>query len=355
MKVDWLRVFQPTAPVTVTVAGGNGNGNEVWWDTDTDQGNNDLGAYSGGSAGRLATGVNAGGTASFDAGAFPPGTYRFFTVAAGQPGPYSAPLTIAPRPEPEILSPTLATGDDYATTVRGDTWDFAQPSDVYGVTNFSPSFGGGVMTGTAAGAAGDPFFYLPTVGDVDASLWHKLTFRISYDGPFGLDDAPGGGMVMRLVWGVDNGRGGTSWHDGRDIVVTPGWQTISVDLKSNPPSLTEDETSTDPIGWGGPASPRIQYIRFDPHEDPGGRTWRISDVRLNRNDRAAPTYTFNYRDNAWQPGTTAEWWLDGDRGGLRRDPDRLRPGGGAGHQRLCMERQGHGAGDLLALPGAAIA
>ncbi len=313
-KVDWLRIYQPTAPVTVSVAGGSGS--EVWCDSDADPSNNDTSSASGGSAGRVATNVGPGGTVAFNAAAFPPGTYRFFTRSGGQDGAYSAPLTISPRPEPQLLSPSLATGDDYATTVRGDAWDFSQSTDAASVANFVPSFGGGVMTGTAAGSYGDPQFFLPTAGVVDATMWHKLTFRISYDGPMGLADAPGGGMVMRLIWGVDNGLGGISWHDGRDIVVTPGWQTVSVDLKSDPPSLTEDETSTNPIGWGGPASQRIRYVRFDPHEDPGGRTWRIDDVKLTRNDRAAPAYTFSFRDAAWQPGTTAEVWLDRDRGGF---------------------------------------
>jgi hypothetical protein len=314
VKIDWLRIYQPVSPVTVTVAGSNGN--EVWWDADTDPNNNDTTSASGGSAGRLATNVNAGGTVSFNPGAFPPGTYRFFTRVAGQNGPYSTALTIAPRPAPQFLSPTLETGEDYATTVRGDAWDFSQSTDVYGVGNFIPSFGGGVMTGTGAGNAGDPFFYLPTAGDVDATRWHKLTFRISYDGGFSLADAPGGGMNMRLIWGVDNGNGGISWHDGQDVVVTPGWQTISIDLKSSPPSYVEDDTSTNPIGWGGPASPRIRYIRFDPHEDPGGRTWRIDNVALTADDRAAPSYTFQFRDNALQAGTTAEIWLDGNRSGF---------------------------------------
>ncbi|MCD9623366.1 hypothetical protein [Rhabdothermincola salaria] len=316
VHIDWLRIHEATAPVTVSVEGGAGS--EVWWDSDADPTNNDPSRLEGSSAGRLGTGLPSGGSVSFNAAAYPPGEYRFYTKEGGQVGAYSDPLVIAPRPQPEMLTPSVLGGDDYATTLRGDAWDFSQPTDAVGINNFRPTFGGGLLTGSGSGlaAAGDPYFYLPTAGPIDATTWHRLSFRISYDGPMGLDDAPGGGMVMRLIWGVDNGSGGISWHDGRDVVVTPGWQTVSFDLKTDPPSLIEDETSADPVGWGGPSSRRIRYIRFDPHEDPGGRTWRIDHVRLARNERADPNFTFTFRDNAWQSGTTAEVWIDDDRAGF---------------------------------------
>jgi hypothetical protein len=312
VEIDWMRFYAPTTPVTVSVAGGGTN--DVWWDSDADPSNNGTAANPGRTAARIGAGVASGSSVSLDVGSLPPGTYRFYTTQGGSPGAYSSPLVVAARPQPTVITPSLTTGADYASSVRGDAWDFSQSSDVFNVANFVPNFGGGVMSATGAGTLNEPQFQLATAGSVDASRYHKLTFRISYDGPFGLQNAPGGGMVMRLIWGLDNGSGGTSWFNGQDVVVTPGWQTVSYDLRQDP-NIIEDETDPFKVGWGTILSPRVKEIRFDPHEDPGGRSWQIDDVRLTADDVAAPGFTFQFADNAAQPGTTAEIWLDGDRSG----------------------------------------
>ena len=318
VEIDWLRFHPPTAAVTVTV--GAPGGNEVWWDSDADPNNNGTAASPGRGAGRLATGVGSGGTTAFNAAAYPPGTYRFYTVQNGQPGPYSSPLVVAPRPQPVMVDPSITTGADYATAVRGDPWDFSQPSDVLNVANFVATFGSGVMTGTAAGRYGDPHFELATTGSIDAAQFHKLTFTIAYDGGFSLADAPGGGMLMRLTWGIDNGNGGLNWFNGQDVVVTPGWQTISYDLRQDP-NIIQDETDPYKVGWGTtPSSLQVRAIRFDPHEDPGGRTWAIDDVKLTRDDIAAPSYNFKFFDAAAQGGTVADIGLDTDRSGFDGTP-----------------------------------
>ncbi|MFA5802371.1 MAG: hypothetical protein WC911_07830 [Thermoleophilia bacterium] len=309
VEIDWMRLYQPAGSVNLTVQGDYAS--EVWWDSDSNPANNDSSVIGGKGAGRLSGYVANGGTVSFPASAYPPGAYRFYTKQNGQVSAYSNPLTLNAKPDPLINDPDVAGGDDYATVVRGDSWDFWQPTDGT-VFNSISVYGAGVLRGGYAGPyPNDPQVYLPLAGPVDATLYHRLTYRIFYDGPFGLANAPGGGMVARLIWNVNGG-----YHDSQDMIILPGWQTVSVDLKTNPPSLAEDEASGNPVGWGGPASPWVSVMRFDPHEDPGGRVWWLDEVRLARNDRGNPYFNVRFQDNTWEAGTTAEIWADNDASGF---------------------------------------
>ncbi len=314
VEFDWMRLYQPGSPVTLTVQGGAAS--QVWFDSDSDPTNNDPTQVGNKSAGQLAGYVPSGGTVDFPASAYPPGTYRFYTVSGGQVSAYSNPLTINPEPEPVMIAPSITGGDDYATTVRHDAWDFSQPSDVVAIDNATAQFANGLLAGSYGGPdPWDPQVYLSQPGPINAALYHRLTFRVYYDGPFGLQDAPGGGMVARFIYKVNN-----IWHNSQDIIIFPGWNTVSVDLKTNPPSQIDDETDPNPVGWGGPASQWVQEVRFDPDEDPGGRSWYLDDIRLTTNDYGAPDYNIQFQDNAWTPGTTADIYADSANSGYNGYP-----------------------------------
>jgi hypothetical protein len=218
------------------------------------------------------------------------------------------------RPRPVVVDPDLAGGQDYATTVRGDPWDMAQLSDVAGSANTALTIDGGNLRGTSAGPApNDPVVLLASPGPINTRRWHRLTLQVAYAGPFGLHGGPGGGMVGRWIWRNPLVPGGT--QESNDLVVTPGPQRITVDLHTDPPSAVNDDEIPHRAGWGAAGSMWLDTPRWDPHEDPGARVWWLEDVRLARNDLADPTFTIRFRDDAWEPGTTARLSLvEGPRG-----------------------------------------
>lgn len=260
----------------------------------------------------------------------PPGTdagnpVQLDWVRLYQPLPGTAAGTTPPegtdlRPRPVVLDPDAAGGQDYAATARGDAWDFSSPSDVAGLANTtSASFADGVLSATNAGPdLNDPQVQLPLAGPIDGSRYHRLSFRYRYDGPFDLRDAPGGGTMTRLIWSVD---GSPAYQDLDDVVTFQGWNEVVVDLASDPPSRVVDPTTPVRIGWAGQ---RITSLRFDPNEDPGPKRWHLDDVRIAADDGGSDRFDVRFRDDAWEPGTTAEIWADSDAAGF--DGTRLASG-----------------------------
>lgn len=234
----------------------------------------------------------------------PPGTWQ----AAGGGTTYD----VEARPHPVVVDPDLAGGQDYATTVRGDPWDMSSLGDVASSSNTSLSLDGGQVRGASAGPVpDDPQVRLATPeATLNTRRWHRLSVRIGTNGSFRLDGGPGGGMVGRFVW-----RNGGVDRESNDIVVFPFAHTVRLDLHTWPPGDINDDQTPVRQGWGGPQSRRVGTPRWDPHEDPGNRTFWIDDVRLARNDIADPTFDIRFRDDAWAPGTTADIFLSTVRGG----------------------------------------
>jgi len=301
VDLDWLRLVGPaTGGATVNV--GASGADQVWWTT---SGSTTPTATA--TTGIVATNIGPNGNATFAADAYPPGSYRFFSRQTGEVSGLSSPLTISNRPRPVVISPDLTTGDDWATVVRGNPWDMtAGTGDIVQTFNNNPQIGPTMVCGTGAGTLNDPSLYVAVPSPIDAVRYHRLSFSIFYEGPFGLGDVPGGGMVARVAWIANDPNVGLNGRTSQDIVVYPGWQTITFDLHTSPLANIEEEGSPDPIGWGGPRSGQVLSLRIDPHEDPGGRRFCLDDVKLTRNDRGNPNYTIRFADNAWKAGETAD-------------------------------------------------
>ncbi|MDP8969249.1 MAG: cell wall-binding repeat-containing protein, partial [Actinomycetota bacterium] len=303
VRLDWLRLYRPAAEtpdVTVAVAeptgggGGRGRGEEpssprdasLWWDADADPDNNtpdDPGW------GRLPPGP-AAGTATFAAAAYPPATYRFYSVTDGVPSAYSRPLTIAAAPLPSIDDPDEAGGEDYASAVTGDPWDFSQPSDVVGMDNVGQvAWSGGQLHGTNSGPQpNDPNVYLRVGPPIDPDRYHRLTVTMSYEGPFNLADAPGGGTHARWSWLTQDMAAGIGAVPERvvqtkELVTYTDPDTYTVDLHTSPRDWVMEDDNGYRHGWQGS---RVIEARLDVNEDRGARRWQLDDVQLRADDEA---------------------------------------------------------------------
>ncbi len=273
--IDWMRLYRPTAPVTVDPHGGRA----LFWDRNTNRADN--------------TPDNPGwgpltGT-TFPAGAYPPGTYYI-----GSDTGYSSALTITAPPQPVIDDPDAAGGDDYATVTTGDAWDFSQPSDAARVVHVTDlSWSGGQLHATNGGTApNDPLVELRMGPLVDPARYHRLTVRMTYDGPFGLADAPGGGTHGRLLW--RRADRGIEWQNSAEIVTWTDRDTYTVDL-ARPAS----EVAESGPGWLGSG---ITALRWDPNEDRGPRRWHLDDIRLAADDATrGGAFDIRWHDDAASP------------------------------------------------------
>ena len=282
---------------------------DLWVDADANPANDGTGRVAGTSASYLTT-VSGPTTVRVPSGVLRPGqTVRFSTRRNGVSSPLSAPVAMprTSRPEPRTVSPGELSGQDWARVVRRDPWDMDQPGDAR-VVNANGWFGGGQLHGwTGPGRRNDPVVSFPVSQPIDAQLYHKVAITITYDGPWGLEDAPGGGLVGRVVW---HPHGGAPYQVSDDLVLRTGRATYVVEMRTWPPTRILDPAgNTDPIGWGVGRSTWVRGLDFHPHEDPGDRSWRIDDVQLLRNEFVVPggkAINVVFVDDAWAPGTTAD-------------------------------------------------
>lgn len=305
LTIDDVRIYEPAENINVTVAAGGGSGTELW---------SQANGHAENLVGRIGTNRNI----AVSAGILRPGTLtRFFTRDGGTTSASSALIDMPPnsRPTPWVLSPSAAGGGDWATEVRGDPWDFEQVTDAYGVANANFSVSDGWGHGSTAGpTVNDPALYLNLNGaSIDSTLYHKAVFTLRYDGPWGLEDAPGGGMNARLMWHLHGAPPG-AYQISDDLVVMTGENTYEVDLRTSPHHAILDPAGNPaPFGWGNHQAPFIDQIRLDPHEDRGARGWHISDFKLLRNENASPGFHLRFQDRTWTPGTVADIEIDNDR------------------------------------------
>jgi hypothetical protein len=182
------------------------------------------------------------------------------------------PTTTAPATPVSQLAPTPLPGGDYASIIRSDAWDMSQASDISISRNAALSFDGLLHGTNAAPYQNDPWLAFPTPTPFNGTRFHNFSIRINYDGGFSLADTDGGGMNGRVMWQV---AGSDVWQFSQDILVYPGWQTITIDM--NKANIFDETQTTGRVGWAGQT---ITAVRFDPNEDRGARTWAIDWVRL---------------------------------------------------------------------------
>ncbi|MBW3659315.1 MAG: S-layer homology domain-containing protein [Actinobacteria bacterium] len=308
VEVDWMRLHRAAPGTRVEWTNPSpGSRSSLLWDADADPSNNTADRPG---WGVLGTTTAETGTATFPAG-MAPGAYRFLATSGGNRTPYSRPLTVDRPPQPVIDDPDEAGGADYATVVLRDPWDLSQASDVAKLGNVTGvSFSDGMLQATNGGpTVNDPYVLLRQQGTIDPARFHRLTVRMTYDGPFDLADAPGGGTHGRLLWQRQDR--GDDFQDGREIVTYTTVDTYTADLATDPAGAI----SEDGPGWTG--SP-ITAVRWDPNEDRGARRWRLDAVELRADDRTTSGRAFDIRwhDEAHTEGTTVDLYADTDRRGF---------------------------------------
>jgi hypothetical protein len=218
------------------------------------------------------------------------------------PGDY-ANYSIEALPRPVVDSPGPDDGQDLASAQRGRPWDLTSAINATGIDTRNVEvrgYGPLGMTGTNTGPGrNDPEVLFP-VQPFDANRFHNLSFEMTYDGGYSLEDRDGGGKMARLIWLVN---GADNWQESDDLLTYsgPNARKIEVDLTAGSPL---DADSTAPrLGWAGQT---VRFLRFDPNEDRGAATWHLKNLHVRADPAAVEQTTVKFRDTAWMPGTTAD-------------------------------------------------
>ncbi len=313
IQLDYLRLYQPTAAARVTLArsGGTGTGTVIV-DPDRVAGNgNETAVLQDGKPILIAATANV----AIDGSMLPQGSWNIGVRESNGGITYTPqPLVINGPPMPVVIDPDIGGGADFNEVYGGNPWDFTDGSGVLGFNNVvNARYTNGVLYAQNGGPnPADNQINLKLNQAIDGTRFHRMTVKIGYDGPFGLDAGPGGGMVLRTVWRVGSS---PAAQDLNDVVVYPGDQTISVDLASSPPGDITDEGTSPQIGWTGQT---ITALRLDPNEDPANRAWRIDEIRIAEDDKGTGTFSVKFQDNNWAAGTVADIYVDRGGKGLER-------------------------------------
>lgn len=308
VAIDWTRVYQPIAGNQISVGRSDGNGSgELVIDLDNNP-NNGTETVLRRDGSTVQVGAN--GSATLDSSLLPAGRWYIGvkSLVSGNIAYAGSALTVNSTPMPVVLDPDLAGGADVHEIQGGSAWDFNELSDITGFGSVqNANLSGGVLYGQNGRPNNwDPQVNLAMPGLIDGSRFHRVTMKIGYDGVWGLQDAPGGGMMTRLVWQTNGNP--AAYQDLDDVVVLPGDQTITFDLATNPSTAIVDGDNTNKIGWAGQ---QISSLRFDPNEDPSlARTWRIDDIRLAQDDQGNGSFNVRFKDANWAPGTVADVYVD---------------------------------------------
>jgi hypothetical protein len=297
IELDWIRVYKPTnAPIRVTSRDTN-PATQLIWDRDRVPGNNSAANPNWGV-------ISTSGSGTFNPDGMFPGTYFVYSLVGGARSLVNT-ININKRPRPRVLQPDAIGGVDYATAVRSDAWDFSQRTDQSQLNNMTFTLANGALVGTNTAVKSDSGFRVTIPQDqlINGSRFTNFSARVFYEGGFSLSPDPGGGMNARIIWRTSNGVKRVS----QDIVVFPGWNTITVDLDDTPPSKLIENGATS-SAWDGQ---QIELLRFDPHEDTGTRKFRVDWIKLTENDKPVnDVFNIAFRDLAYEPGTIARIYLD---------------------------------------------
>lgn len=241
---------------------------------------------------------NAANSYQMDVSRYAAGTYYFYLQKSGDTTSLVS-FSVSQPPLPVITDPDSQGGQDFASVYGSDPWDMSQVSDIaasYNVTGLGSNgtFIGGVSTNN------DPHLYLRMPISINTSIYHRLTFRFTYDGSFDLQD----GTMSRFIWG-HSGMNPSTFQISEDIVTNPMWWTYTIDLKQ---SALEGGS----IGWNG----SVNVMRFDPLETIINRYFALDYVKLCADDEAATTFPIKWKENKTSPlPTTVSLYYDNDNQG----------------------------------------
>ena len=205
---------------------------------------------------------------------------------------------------PVVDSPSQAGCNDYATAALGHPWQFTSAGSIIDPANataftFTP---GGVLSATNAGPhPNDPNISLPLGrGGIDGRVYHRLTFVESYDGPFDLKNAPGGGTHARILW---QWPGHIALSQTFPLLTYSGTRTVTVDM-ALPVSQLTDSSGSASQRYPFVSTNRVVRLRYDPNEDPGPRRWHLMSMKLAADCQAAYSFTVVWHDASYTAGST---------------------------------------------------
>jgi hypothetical protein len=300
VHLDSLRIYQPASASAIRWAAPGAFPAALWW-TDSAATINAAAGQHAGLVANAATSADSSAGVTSNVAGYAPGT-RFWSVAKNGTKTLVGVSEIAPIPV--VDSPTAAGCGDYATKYLGHPWTFTSAKslayrDNVTALSFTPA---GQLSATNAGPQrNDPKIGLPIArGGLNGRLYHRLTFVESYDGPFDLKNAPGGGTHARILWKLP---GRTLWSQSAPVVTFTGKRAITMDMAMPATKLTDPD---------GPASQRYPFaatsnvssFRYDPNEDPGARRWHLFSVRLATDCMSATTFPVTWHDNGFRAGNT---------------------------------------------------
>ena len=299
MYIDSLRLYQPLSASAIRWASPDTSPATLWW---TDSAGT-INPWPGQHAGRVAGAVgsaNASTSVNANVAAYPPGT-QFWAVSAN--GTKTHVGATAAGPLPVIDTPSAAGCGDYATRYLGHPWTFTSTGSLAARANVGAlSFAGGVLSATNVGPQrNDPSISLPIArGGINGRVYHRLTIVESYDGPFALENRPGGGAMARVLW---QSPGQALLAQTAPLVTFTGKRTITVDMAMPAGQLTDRSGPPSQRYPFASASP-VTKLRYDPNEDPGARRWHVYSVRLAADCQATSPFTVNWHDSAFRAGST---------------------------------------------------
>ena len=196
---------------------------------------------------------------------------------------YSAKITINAKSVITFENPSMASGEDYATTILGNAWDMNDSVDIGNMYNIgSTDFSSGLYTATTSND--DPYFFLnvDTQNPIDTSRYRyvSLTMEINDSTVTGstyganITEKVAVGWMSRFFWGDSDIDGNSVTND---IVLYEGLKTYTIDLTRD----VSDDTISTPTLWETYAT--NGYLRFDPLEIPTATEFYIYDFKLTAN------------------------------------------------------------------------
>jgi hypothetical protein len=233
----------------------------------------------------IASGLSAnGGSYTFQTGVLPAGTYYIAAKNNTEIAWSAGSLVINAPPKIMLTKPSMTSGQDYAATELGGSWDMNSVTDIN--YNLQPwelaskcvdqeSFSNGIYSARVLANCppgsynSDSTLYIgrlnrghPGIPDptIDTTKYRYLSYRFYHSGEQNI----GEGWISRFGWWQVDGYYTTVTQPpimSRDIMISEGWNTYNIDLWA---SDVVDEAY--PAGTPNWQQSQPNRMRFDPDE-----------------------------------------------------------------------------------------